>query len=370
MRIYRLLLVLIVFVFCTCFRYDGNKTTFYLEKIVESLNSGDEIFSEVAFIPLKGQGEFTLHEIDKIVINHSFIYLLDRSINTIYKYDMDGNPVKYFFRIDSLDQNLKPIDLDIDTLNNCIVVLCNFPKLIYMDFDFNIIEKEVPLENKYFDRMAIWDNNVFLYDHRNKTIERYDPVADELFDCFKYNSAESILIKSSAPFFKISSGLYFQSPRDSHVYKCIYKSSEDKFQFQPSLMLDFENKNKVLDFYNNNQLHDITFDDKLLYPVPSVKCIFEKNGHLAFVYEYGIMYRIFIYDATRKEYKDKYLKFFPTNSLHYNNNNIYALDSPVDINTYLDNDYFNDFMKNVNLVCREKWEPNFQNHILVIHRLK
>jgi hypothetical protein len=370
MKIYRLLLVVIFFIFCACFRYDVSKTTFYLEKVVESLNSGDEIFSEVEFIPLKGNGEFALHKIDKIIINQSFIYLLDRTKNAIYKYDMDGNPVKYFHRIDSLEQNLKPIDFDIDIMNNQIVVLCNSPKLIYTDFDFNIIEKDVYLGNKYFDRMAVWYNNIFLYDHGNKTIERYDQVEDELFDCFEYSTSESILVKSAATFFKISSGLYFQSPSDNYVYKCVYESDDEDFRFLPHLLLDFENKDEVLDFYEDERLQEITFDEKLMYPVPSVKCIFEKNGHLAFVYEYGIMYRIFIYDDVSQKYKDKYLKFFSTNSLHYNNNNLYALDSPVDINMHLNNAYFNDFMKNVNLVCDEKWGYNFPNYILVKHSLK
>jgi hypothetical protein len=338
------LLLILLFV-CSCSSKQNNtakiaNNTIYLHPNdkIKPVEQGSEFLSEMRFIPLKEEDQYVIAYVDKLIRCDSSFYIWDHKTQTIYKYDTEGNPAKFFHQVGgSLNEYIEIVDFDIDIENKEISILCLPPKILYTDMDFKV-KKAVNLGDKNFNRIASWKNTAFLYNHTRRVV--YSVNQDEkLKECFSTTEMQGDLIDDSPAFFKTQQALYFQSPGDD----CIYKFAEN--EFIPYITLDYDNKQSAIKLYQKGVL-DITLEERWQHPIPYIKNIIEKDNKLILFYVHGILYRMCTYDLSQNTYNDQMLiSFFASPSCFYNNT-LYGIEYPYNIATQSESPEFKDFMRN------------------------
>jgi uncharacterized pyridoxamine 5'-phosphate oxidase family protein len=305
---------------------------------IKPVEQGSELLSEIKFIPLKEEDQYVIAHVNKLIRCDSFFYLWDRKTQTIYKYDTEGNPAKFFHQVGgSLNEYIEIVDFDIDTENKEINILCLPPKILYTDMDFNV-KKAVDLDGKNFNRIASWKNTAFLYNHTRRVVYSINQ-GEKLKECFSTTEMQGDLIDASPAFFKTQQALYFQSPGDD----CIYKITEN--EFVPYITLDYDNKQSAITLHNKNVL-EITFEERLKYPVPYIKNIIEKDNQLILFYVHGMIYRMCTYDISQNTYNDQILISFLVFPGCFYNNTLYGIEYPYNIARQSKITEYKDFMRN------------------------
>jgi hypothetical protein len=335
---------------------------------IQSDNKGADLFLKINMIPLKEDTDFIIGDADKIIKYDSFIYILDKKkTKTIYKYDYEGNPVQRFFkRGESGDEYIEILDFDIDNSNNNIMILCIPPKILYTDTDFTNLGKNNNLGYDYFDRIVSWKSKVFLYNHRDRKVAYFNPEIGKIEECLCTRNMKGDLMSPDAPvFFKTHNNLYFQSPGDDYIYKL-----QDN-KFIPYLLLDFDNKETSMMYYEKNGAGDITMDDRINHPIPYIKNIIEKNDEFIFTYTYNFFVRICTYNIAKKEYKDHLKKFISESSSGFYDNAIYGIENPANMSKFQMPEY-HEFMKGVKYDFTDKldFDEKFGNPVIIEQILK
>jgi hypothetical protein len=275
-------------------------------KIASVKYKGADLFSEINIIPLKENDDFLLGRANKLIKCDSFFYVLDNwQTHAIYKYDHNGNPVKRFSgKGGSENEYAEIVDFDINQSSKEILVFCVPPKILYLDFDFNNLGKNNNLGYDYFDRIAGWEDKVFLYNHRDRKLSYLNPETGQSEECFRSRSLKADFINPNrSAFFKTRDNLYFYSQGADTIY--IFKDD----RFVPFLSLDFDSKEESMRFYEKTANSDITMDDRANHPVALIESIIERNDRFIFIYTYGLVYRICIYNLVTGEYIDTFQQF-------------------------------------------------------------
>jgi hypothetical protein len=369
-----LVYLLLLFTVCACSQGKTNSHTghyVYLsdpDDIKMMDEQGADLFSEINLIPLKEDNDFLIGRANKLIKCDSFFYILDiDKTQSIYKYDHKGNPVKRFFkRGGSEDEYIKIIDFDIDQSSKEIKIFCVPPKILSTDTDFNNTGKNNYLENNYFDRIVTWDNKIFGYRHWDRTVASIDPETGKVEECLQTRIMRGYLIDPDAPaFFKTQNNLYFQSNGDD----CIYKLQDGKFV--PYLTLDYKSKEASMKLYEEKKAPDITLNEKMEHPVPTVYSIREKDDQLIIVYVHYHAVRICIYNIGQKKYKDQIKVCLSESHGICFDNAIYGIANPIDMERFKMSNY-QEYMKGVKYDFTGKldFEKDFENPVIVEHILK
>jgi hypothetical protein len=335
-------------------------------------DKGADFFSEINIIPLKEDDDFLIGSAYKLIKCDSFFYVLDKDkTHSIYKYDLEGNPVKRFCKKGgSGDEYIEIIDFDIDQSSKEILVLCVMPKILYLDTDFNSLGKNNDLGYNYFDRIVSWKNKVFLYNHHDRKVAGINPETGELEECFRTRKLNDLISPGVFAFHKTPDNLYFQSQGDD----CIYKLQENKFT--PFLTLDYKTKESSMKFYEERGLSDrLTVEEVIQRPIPEVYNIREKDNKFIFTYVHGASFRICIYDTVQRAYKDqvKYSYISEGNGGCYDNA-LYGLENPVDHNSMsiFKMPRYHEYMKGVKYDFTGKldFDEEFENPVVIEQILK
>lgn len=211
--------VLLLFLNISCNQHDTNENVLYLSQ-TENKIPFDSLFSSVNLTYLNESDSVIIGSIQKIIKVGSTYYLLDsQKTKTIFAYDTLGNFINHYSAQGGGPKEYHTIlDFDIDTINNEIIILCNPSKLIFIDMHLSF-KKEVSLNDNYYDRIAINENNIFLFSYYSEVIDKYNKIG-ELKD------KESILNKNvkgnvffpQDVFYKLSNKLLMHSPGDDNIY--------------------------------------------------------------------------------------------------------------------------------------------------------
>jgi hypothetical protein len=174
--------IILLFAALCCCSPKENKTgitgeipSLYLERKLYEFLPISNSFSEYKYIPLKETDDFLIGQVDKLIRTDSSYFIMDRDkTQTIYKYDLEGNPVnKFFHKGGSANEYTEIIDFDVDTASEEIVIFCVMPKIIYTDYNFNIKKTQI-LGYNYFDRIVSWDKKIYLYNDRHRVLACLD----------------------------------------------------------------------------------------------------------------------------------------------------------------------------------------------------
>jgi hypothetical protein len=369
---------LFLFVICACSQEEkANRTSHYVYLLdpgdIKMMDDkGADFFSEINIIPLKEADDFLIGQACKLIKCDSFFYVLDKDkTHSIYKYDLEGNPVKRFFKKgESGDEYIEIIDFDIDQSSKEILVLCVMPKILYLDTDFNSLGKNNNLGYNYFDRIVSWKNKVFLYNHHDKKVAGLNPETGEPEECLRTRKLNDLINPGFFAFYKTPDNLYFQSQGDD----CIYKLQGNKFT--PFLTLDYKTKESSIKFFEERSLSDrITLEDMMQYSLPDVYNIREKDSKFIFTYVHDIVYRICIYDTVKRTYKDqmKYMYISEHDGGCYDNA-LYGLENPADHNGMgsFEMPEYHEYMKGVKYDFTGKldFDEEFENPVVIEQILK
>jgi hypothetical protein len=347
---------------CTNKQTESQQNSVFLDSNAESLASGGELFSSIDYIPLKESENFLLSTIDRILPYDSCFFLLDRQTDKIFKYDSQGNPLNVLSRRGGgPNEYIDIIDIDVDTLNDRIVMFCFPPKIIATDLNLNVIGNEKSV-NSHCDCMVLWDNKMFIYSHFTFSVSSYDFQTGEISQIIsskRNKRKDNIIPGSSTAFHKYNGELYFQSPGDDCLY--VYR----KGVFEPFLTMDFENKEKTYKLYDKESAPELTFEERINYPVPDIDALFEVNGDLAFCFKFGIFHYFYFNNNIKGQ------RFVPI-PLVYSDGYLYGWDSSNNINITAP-DYvklYNAFMEDVTVSYTSTMDEEFENPVLVRYKLR
>jgi hypothetical protein len=335
-------------------------------------DTGSDLFSEVNLIPLKENDDFLIGRADKLIKCDSFFYVLDKNkTNAIYKYDYKGNPVKRFCKIGgSGDEYVEIVDFDIDQSSKEIVIFCVPPKILYTDTDFNNLGKNNYLGNSYFNNIVSWNNEIFLSSDWDRMVARINPETGKPEECFRTRLMRGIMNSSGAPpvFFKTPNNLYFHSEGGDSIYKL-----QDN-KFIPYITLDYKEKESCMKLYAEKRVQDITVNERIEHPLPSVNSIREKDDKLIISYEHYHVFRICTYDIVKNKYKDQYKTYITEDNGGYFDNALYGIVTPADHNgmKIFKMSGYQEFMKGVkcDFTGKLEYDDDFGNPVIVEQILK
>lgn len=246
----------------------------------------DSLISSIYLTYLEESDSIIIGSVDKIIKVRSTYYILDSNkAKALFAYDTLGNFInQYSAQGGGPREYYGILDFDIDTINNEIVILCNPSKLIFTDMQLSF-KKEVSLNNNYYDRIAINENNIYLFSYYSEKIDKYNKKG-ELID------KESILNKfvegnvffPQDVFYKLSNKLLMHSPGDDNIY---LDQNDEWIIFK---CLDYDNKTSSMKLYSQKKAEDITFKEKLSNPLPYIRCVFEYKQKTFYLYLYGLLH--------------------------------------------------------------------------------
>lgn len=338
----------------------------FLEDNTSSMSAGKDYFSKIEFTLLKEDKDFLVGSVDKLVKHDSLYYILDkRKTNALYSFDFNGNPRNKFSK-EGMGPNeyIELYDVCVDKENEEVVLFCMPPKLIYTDFNLNIKREEVPLGEKFYDRMAIHKDKYYFYNHNQRRVDLYNPLEHTFEKYLETKKMKGDIIDSSPVFHIASDDLYFHSPGDD----CIYLLSEEP---QECLKLDYKNREKARDFYVSTEPQDITMEDRGLYPLPYIHTLFKYKGELSFLYTYKFMVRIWYSN------KQEYVRFLPgTTAMMVEDGSLYASESYFNLKQgivhFKDMPEYKEFMKgvDVNIDTLLNMDEEYENPVIITYTLK
>ncbi|MDH8700981.1 hypothetical protein M2138_000315 [Dysgonomonadaceae bacterium PH5-43] len=360
-----ILLTVTAFVSCNNNRIEKDSDQVFIEESVNYLTAGSEMFSKIELIPLQETEDYLVGDISKIIPVGTNYYILDsKKSKALYLYDKDGKPINKFQKIGGgPDEYIEIWDFVVDSIAKEVSIYCLPPKIITTDLNLNIKGEAVTVDF-YADRMTKHDNNLLFYNHRDRSVKSYDINSGNITELIKREGMSADIIDSSPVFYSVYGKLYFQSPGDD----CIFVFEDGLFK--PFFELDYNNKEKIMKFYTEKGIPDITFEERMSNPLPYVWCVFEKDKHISFLYTYNSIGRMYTYMG--EKYVDQIIRFFPaTKSMVYSNNCLYAWDYPYNLKIMKIKE-FDDFMSDVvigDTKLTAIGDDNYENPVIFVYHL-
>lgn len=278
--------------------------------------------NSVEQIQLQEEEGYILGRIVKMDRIDDQIYLIDKpsrgsNVSTIYKYDMQGNPVaKFMNQGGGPNEYFEIIDFDINVHKKEINLLCLPPKLITLDFDFNLI-KEQMLEKPY-TQLASSNNTLFLYSYYASCLDNLSDGVINTVMTFNPPAKGIIYTPNSGDFsfFRADNDVYFQPYLGDELF---YISNDSISEFKK---MNYEYKTEAEEFYRNTDIEDISFENSLKYKLPKVQYMFTNAGGLKIAYIWGIEYKLYCFNNKG-------------NDEIFSNGSLYGSISPVNRSNYL-----------------------------------
>ena len=190
---------------------------------VKKLSSVKDIFSDFHFVPLEIVDGKIIAEIDKIVFDSNYLYILDAKTNSIFIYNHKGKYINQIARRGRARDEYLSID-DMVVYDSHIYVLCRSSKKINVYSKDNKFIKSIPLNDWYMHFHILNESEMFLdsgdSNERNYNFILYDyQKGKELafFDEFKAN--QSYGFSGVYPFNSYADDLLFVTKHfDMNVY--------------------------------------------------------------------------------------------------------------------------------------------------------
>ncbi|MBE8714800.1 6-bladed beta-propeller [Sphingobacterium hungaricum] len=355
-----------------------------------------EIIDTLIYLPLETTSESEFYEISQLEITEEYFYILDRTSNSIYIYDIHGNFIK---KISSLNEDVKipfqkilrfTIDPSINKLSFNDVQSSN---LYEFDLEGNFVTmaEKRPIDYLKSDYSLLQGHEIALdlFNEIEKTTENHPSVLVSknnkiLFSNLDYDPTvinNSEIIGNKKYFYKSHSDyILFTRPYDYNIYKYdtvngITKYSQVFFSTEHSLPEDFiDNVN-----YKSKRIPYIKQNKSIVYKLTDI-----------YETEHFITYRIFtsnfskfiIFNKKTGEKLDlnqiisdtttRYLPIFG-NYIHGVKNNYFVSSlSPKHVITQITHKMnFANYFKNLPLSTQEIFNKgNNQNNVLVLTKLK
>lgn len=281
----KLYIIFVLFAIISCQHQQKKESTVYLGT-TDKEYPPDSLFSTVNLIYLKESDSLVIGTINKIAKNESVYYLLDsKKSKSIFAFNEDGNYIARYHALGSgPEEYTSIIDFDIDTIKNEIVILCSPPKLIITDLQLSL-KREISLDGISYDRIIVIEDDIFLFNYYDELIGKYDnngKLVKKIPSTTKLNKGNTF--HPQPVFYRLRNICLMQSPGDDIVYK------EENGEWIDYFYIDYENKKRSMKLYAQKNEEEITFEKKVLNPLPYIKYFFESRGKTYFVYLFGIMH--------------------------------------------------------------------------------
>lgn len=278
--------------------------TFLIEEKVKAQDVGSKMVSEVSFTPLNDTLKMPIGDVTKLLVSGDKYFILDSKMTqSLSGFNFNGEPIKTYNHLGSgPDEYIQIGDFDIDAKSKHIAMFCFPPKIVVLDSMFQMI-RVVPIKEKYFDRIAIMDENVLLYSKNDGIVKRYSLLKNEFYDCLKIDAlAGYVLSTKDRCFYRDGQDLYFYTPGNDAIYK--YADSK----FEKVFGLKYKGL-EILSKVYDKTTEAVKVDAVVDYQIPSIVAMSSFNNQFTFVYTYNFMYRKFTYDLRCRKQTDEILSF-------------------------------------------------------------
>lgn len=215
----------------------------------------DSLISEYEFIPLETKSECLLMGIDKLLSDSSFIFILDKSSNSVFRFNSDG---KFLNKIGSIGRGpgeyseVYSITLNKDTKQIVLLDLLG-RKLLFFGYEGNF-EKS---ESMYylFSQFEFFQNQLILftskaYNTKVKQIDLNQIIISKidqtpLYRAFPYPNQQRTLFSftTKKPLIKSSNEIYFHTILNDTIWQI------DTTGFHAAFELEFQGRRK--DYYQS-----------------------------------------------------------------------------------------------------------------------
>lgn len=275
--------------------------TIFLSEEIGAFNYSD-LFDRCDITPLALPDNYLIGKIDKIIKKDSLLFILDSQYDkSISIFNSSGASYGRFknFGPGPLEY-IDIIDFDVD--DDRIIVLCVPYKLLIVNKKDMKVAQEVLLDS-FYDRVILKKTDtVLLYSHSNYVVDLLDLKTNELQNILKKDPLKGVYMYPKQVFFRCLNNLYFQATSDDIIHSI---SEENKFS--PFVMLDYEKKAVVKNFFQNKKDAVRKVSDIWDYPLINITHMFEYNNAIGFIYSFGGRFRI-NYVTKKSERVDYYIK--------------------------------------------------------------
>ncbi len=190
---------------------------------VNNLSSTKDIFSDFHFVPLETVGDKLIGEIDKILADSNYFYILDSQTKSIFIYNHKGKYINQISRLGRAGEEYLSVD-DIAVYNSHIYALCRSSRKINVYSNENKYIKSIPL-NDWYTHFHILNDSLMFLDSEDSNAKSYNFILHDyqngedvaLFDGFE--EQQSYLFSGFNPFnFNSDSSLFITKHFDMNVY--------------------------------------------------------------------------------------------------------------------------------------------------------
>ncbi|ASB47949.1 6-bladed beta-propeller [Alkalitalea saponilacus] len=201
----------------------------------ENFLKSSDYFDSIKIVPLETTEKSLIASINRLVVSHDYIYILDRTSNSVLAFNNCGT---FSFRIKSFGRGPAEYtqigDFCVDFENERIVVYAHAPmKLLYYDLKGNFLAEDM-LDDIYSNVMAV-DGKIMLFDidpikkkyawvkpYGSNSLKGSYEIPDFVLKFAYQRTGYPMVCKSNRP--------YFFSPLDYNIYLCTKDGIVPKYQ--------------------------------------------------------------------------------------------------------------------------------------------
>ena len=234
-------------------------------------------------IPLEVTDNSILREASKIEKKDSTYCIFDRTLNVIYLFNLEG---KYKSKIDRKGNGPNEYTqvMDFFLWKDMIVLLAPL-KLIFIDLKTLEIAKEQVSLGSSYHQIIIENENCYLYNKSQGTLDVYNLENKELKNIFN-NKPLKGLIPFNRALFIADNNIYMNASGSDILY-----TLKDN-QLKPVFTFDYKNKKDILSFYATREIGPLEMHEIGKYSLPSISNIIKIQNNLTFIYSFRAQFLV------------------------------------------------------------------------------
>ncbi len=200
---------------------------------IDSNSSLSNLIEKVDYLQLETNDQCIISNIDKLCMDTTFYYVVDKSQNNVYLFDKNGSFYSKVTRFGNGPEEYLELT-DVDVNNNLIYILSNPNKSIYVFKIDGEFVKKISL-NDWFHHIDVHDECIYLHSSKSNNIG-YDVVVIDYKGKIKNNflpfQTDNSYRFSFSPFQQTKNSSLLTFPYDSRIALLEKDSCEYKYKLE------------------------------------------------------------------------------------------------------------------------------------------